>query len=126
MLVDNFVHNFNNYRASNFIPGSTICVDESIVRWYGLGGDWINMGLPMYVAIDCKPENGAEIQDACCGESGIMCRLKLVKTAAEEAAQQQRQQQQEGQNNNEDEPDDGTLPHGAKVLVDLVRSWIRS
>ena len=85
MLVDDFVENFNNYRQTNFVPSSKICVDETVVRWYGMGGDWINMGLPMYVAIDRKPENGAEIQDACCGESGIMCRLKLVETARHEA-----------------------------------------
>jgi len=26
----------------------------------------------MYVAIDRKPEDGAEIQDSCCGKSNIM------------------------------------------------------
>ena len=29
-----------------------MCVDESISRWYGQGGDWITIGLPMYVTID--------------------------------------------------------------------------
>ena len=116
MLIDDFIENFNNHRACNFVPSSTICVDESIVRWYGLGGDWINMGLPMYVAIDRKPENGAEIQDACCGESGIMCYLKLVKTAVEEAAGAREQ----------DDHSNEELPHGAKVMVDLVRPWICS
>ena len=62
-----------------------MCADESISRWYGLGGHWINMGLPMYVAMDRKPEDGLEIQDCCCAKSGIMCQLKLVKTAAANA-----------------------------------------
>ncbi|KAI2492991.1 Transposase IS4 [Fragilaria crotonensis] len=84
-LVDGFVHEFNEHRASTVSPSERICVDESISRWYGKGGHWINHGLPMYVAIDRKPENGCEIQCASCGASGIMLRLKLVKTAEEEA-----------------------------------------
>ncbi len=52
-------------------------------RWYGYGGDWINLGIPQYIAIDRKPENGGEIQDASCGKSGsgIMQRPKSVKGA---------------------------------------------
>ena len=65
-------------------PLDEICVDESMSRWYGQGGHWINHGLPMYVAIDRKPENGCEIQNAACGHSGVMIRLKIVKTAEEE------------------------------------------
>jgi hypothetical protein len=41
----------------------------------------------MYMAIDCKPENGCEIQNAACSNSGVvMIWLKLVKTAKEEGA----------------------------------------
>ena len=83
-LVDDFVHNFNHHCSKNFKPGTKICVDESISRWYGQGGDWINKGLPMYVAIDRKPENGCEIQNASCADLGIMIQLKIVKTKAEE------------------------------------------
>jgi Transposase IS4 len=68
------------------------------------------MGLPMYVAIDWKPENGCEIQNVACGQSGVMIRLKLVKTAQEEAS-----------NHQEDHQDD--LPHGAQVLKVLVLPW---
>ena len=50
-------------------------------RCYGQGGHWINHGLPMYVAIDRNHENGCEIQNAFCGRSSIMMRIKLVKTA---------------------------------------------
>ena len=81
LLVQDFVDNFNEHRSSFFLPGWLVCVDESISRWYGLGGHWINMGLPMYVSIDRKPEDGLEIQNACCAHSGIMYQLKLVKTA---------------------------------------------
>ena len=71
-LVDDFVKRFNDYRAEKRIPSEIICVDESINRWYGQGGGWINTGLPHYVAIDRKLENGCEIQDSCCGISEIM------------------------------------------------------
>ena len=66
-------------------PLDEICVDESISRWYGQGSHWINHGLPMYVAIDRKPENDCEIQNATCGHSGVI-QLKVVKTAEEENA----------------------------------------
>jgi hypothetical protein len=52
-------------------------------RRYGEGGYWINDGLFMYISIDRKPENGCEIQNTACGQSGITVRLKLVKTAEE-------------------------------------------
>ena len=70
-MVNEFVQRLNNYRSQSFIPSEMICVDESISRWYGQGGDWINFELSHYVDIDRKPENGCEIQNLCCGLSGI-------------------------------------------------------
>lgn len=84
--VDNFVLSINQHRTHYFMPSWVICVDESMSKWNGLGGSWINKGLPMFVAIDRKPEDGCEIQDACDGVCGIMMQLKLVKSAVEEAA----------------------------------------
>jgi Transposase IS4 len=84
MLIDGFVERFNEHRARMFVPSEDICVDESISRWYGQGGEWINHGLPKYVAIDRKPENGCEIQNTVCAKSGVMIRMKIVKTAEEE------------------------------------------
>ena len=78
-----------------------ICADESISRWYRKGGHWINLGLPMYVAMYRKTENGAEIQNYACGRSVIMMRLSIVKSAKNEEEQQD---------------DRGNLPHGKKVL----------
>ena len=66
-LISDFVDRFNEHRATRFIPSDRVCCDESMSKWYGLGGDWINIGLPMYVAIDRKPVNGCEIQNVCCG-----------------------------------------------------------
>ena len=111
-LVDDFVKNFNEHRAQNFFPPDEICVDESMSRWYGQGGHWINHGLPMYVAIDRKPENGCEIQNAACGRSGVMLRLKIVKTAEEENASA--------------EADDDGKNHGTNVLKFLVEPWVRT
>ena len=109
MLVDDFVNNFNNHRITNFRPSELICVDESMVRWYGTGGEWINAGLPHYVAIDRKPENGCEIQDSCCGRSGVMLQLKIVKST-------------EDDDDSLIEEENGLL-HGTVVLKQLVRSW---
>ena len=50
-------------------------------RWCGLGGGWINMGLPMYIVIDRKHGNGCEIQNSACANSRVMLRLLIVKSA---------------------------------------------
>jgi hypothetical protein len=105
-LVDDFVSLFNDHRQQQFTPADRICVDESISRWYGMGGDWINVGLPMYVAMDRKPENGAEIQNACCAESGVMIRLRIRKSKAVDSLDL--------------DPSQG---HGTGVLRDLVLPW---
>ena len=86
-LVQDFLNRINEHPVAHYHPSDIICVDESISRWYGLGGTWINRGLPMCVAVDRKPENGCEIQDSCDGKSNIMMRLKLVKSAATELAE---------------------------------------
>ena len=54
-----------------------------MIRWYGIGGSWIKRGLLHYVAIARKPESGCGIQNVCCGESGIMLRLQIVKRCDE-------------------------------------------
>ena len=101
-----------NIKQKKFFPSDEICVDKCMSRWYGQGGHWINHGLPMYVAIDRKPENGCEIQNAACGRSGVMIRLKIVKTAEEENASVV--------------TDDGGNNHGTNVLKFLVEPWIRT
>ena len=112
LIVDGFVEKFNRYRESNFTPSDLICADESISRWYGQGGFWINHGLPQYIAIDRKPEFGCEIQSSCDGKSGIMIRLKLVKTMEEQHTHA--------------EPGDDGLLHGTAVLKFLVLPWART
>jgi hypothetical protein len=88
------------------------CVDESISRWNGLGGHWIDIGLPNCIAIDRKPENGWEIQNTACGRSGIMLRLQLVTTPED---RKERELESEGD-----------LLHGTAVLSRLVSPWAGS
>ena len=71
-LVKYFVSAMNEQRKSCVTPSDLLCVDESMSGWYGLGGDWIDVGLPHYVAVDRKPKNGCEIQDAVCGRSSTV------------------------------------------------------
>jgi hypothetical protein len=108
-LVKDFVNRFNSHRATRYSPSESICVDESMSRWYGLGGYWINVGIPQYVAIDRKPENGCEIQNAGDGVSGVMMQLKLVETAESEALHAV-------------EGEDGLL-HGTVILKRLLEPW---
>ena len=49
-----------------------------------MGGYWINKGLPMYIAVNCKPENGCKIQDACEARARVMLCLELVKSKQDE------------------------------------------
>jgi hypothetical protein len=58
------------------------------------------------VAIDRKPDNGCEIQDAACGESGVIKRLKVVKA------------EEDGIEANEE--DEERITHGCRVTKYLV------
>jgi hypothetical protein len=88
-------------------PAESICVDESISRWYGQGGHWIDLGLAHHVAIDRKLENGCEIQNTSCKRSGIMLRLQLVTTAEDE-------------HERTCDFGDGGMLHGTAILCRLV------
>ncbi|KAI2491366.1 Transposase IS4 [Fragilaria crotonensis] len=67
---------------------------------------------PQYVAIDRKPENGCEIQNAACGRSGVMLRLKLVKGVNLPGSED------EVLGDNEE-----SLLHGTNVLKHVVSPW---
>jgi Transposase IS4 len=84
-LVNEFVSAVNTHRRTMVMPSEHICLDESIARWYGQGGHRIDMGLPQYVAIDRKPENGCEVQNSACCRRGIMLNIRFVTTAEFEA-----------------------------------------
>ena len=109
-LVSGFVRAINRHRRAHVVPAHTICVDESMSRWYGLGGDWISKGLPHYVAMDRKPENGCEIKTACCGVSGILLGMELVLSASETKKRRY----------------EASLPHGTAVVLRLVEPWFNT
>ena len=108
-LISDFVKNFNDFRATNFLPSDLLCIDESMSKWYGLGGQWINIGLPMYVAMERKPVSGCEIQNVCCARSRIMMQIKIVESMEEE--------------NTHAQVDDSGLLHGVNVMLKLLHPW---
>jgi hypothetical protein len=67
-----------------FVPGDHVEADETVIRWYDVGGAYVGVGLPMYLALERKPDNGCEIQNLANVASGIMLRLKLVKSTNKE------------------------------------------
>ena len=62
----------------------------------------------MYVVMDRKPDNWEENQNSACGWSGLMMRLRIVKSA---------------KNKEEQQDDRDNLPHGTKVLREIVMPW---
>ena len=48
-LVNDHIKKFNRHILERFSPSDRICVDEIFGRWYSLGDDWFNLGLPHYV-----------------------------------------------------------------------------
>jgi len=107
-LINDFIASINDHRASRVSPSDLICVDESMCQWYGQGGHCVLRGLPMYVAIDGKPENGCEIQNAASGRSGIMLRPSVVTTV------EHRNEKATGE--------EGNFPYGTAVLK-MVAPW---
>ena len=67
--------------------------------------------MPALYDLERKPDKGCEIQTTCCAQLGIMCRLKLVKTAT--ANQEDRRSNGHA----------GSLNAGTCDLLDLVYPW---
>ena len=57
-FINEHIENFNNHRLTRSSNSDRIYVDEIFSRWYGLGGDWINLGLPHDVQMDSNTETG--------------------------------------------------------------------
>jgi len=112
MLINNFVANINKYRQRTFVPGGHLEADETVARWYGKGGAFVDAGLPMYLALEHKPDNGGEIQNLADVASGIMLHLKVVKSANEEKAIAAAAADKAGK--------------GTQVLLELTEPWHHS
>ena len=52
---------------------------EIFSRWFSLGGDLINIGLPYYVQMDHKTYDGFKIQDTYLVRIMVIIKLKSVK-----------------------------------------------
>ncbi len=84
------------------------------------GGTFVDAGILHYAAIERKPDNGGEIQNLADVASGIMLRLKIVKSAAKEEAIAA------AATANEDDDEDVAANEGGKgtrVLSELVAPW---
>lgn len=110
LLCDDFRKAINQHRQERIEPSELLCVDESIARWYGVGGTWLDVGLPFYVDLDRKPESGCEIQNIACGKGGFMLGMEFAKSESER---------------NTGVSSD-TMNHGTQVLLTLASPWTGS
>ena len=109
-LVSGFVKALNEHFQFHIRPSHAICIDESMSRWYGLGGDWIDVGLPHYVALDRKPESGCELKTAACGKSGMVLNMEITLSAEE----------------TREKAYEGTVGHGTAVTLRLTEPWFHT
>ena len=65
-----------------------MCFCESVLWWHGQGVHWINLGFLIYVSMDRKPENGAEIHNDACGRLGIMMWIMSFKSTRNQEDQE--------------------------------------
>jgi hypothetical protein len=61
LLIDDFMEAFNSHQETNFVLSDSTCLDESMSRWYGQEGSWIDIGRQNYVAIAIKADSGCKI-----------------------------------------------------------------
>jgi hypothetical protein len=83
MLINYFFVKIYKYPQRTSVPGGHLGADETVIQWYGKGGALFDAGLPMYLALERKPDNRGEIQNIADISSGIMLRLKVVKSTNE-------------------------------------------
>jgi hypothetical protein len=101
-----------------------------VVQWYGVGGAYIDVGLPMYFALKCKPDNRGKIQNLTNILLGIMLRLKFVKSTNKEkviataAAKDMVKDKDEGKD--KDNAAATNAGKGRRVLLELPESWHHS
>ncbi len=126
MLVDDFIDNIKEYHSRTFDPGDHLEADKTVIRWYGIGGAFVDAGLPMYLALERKLNNGGKIQNLSNMASGIMLHLKVLKLAKEEKAisTNAAAANKEEDNCNDNAADKGGK--GTRVLLELMEPWHHS
>jgi hypothetical protein len=85
-----------------------------MIPWYGHGSNHINISLPHYIVMDCKPNNGGKIQNLADVSSGIMIFLKVVKSADKEKAIKK---------DLELDPKEAAYGKGTRVLLEMTKTW---
>ncbi|DAZ98941.1 TPA: hypothetical protein N0F65_001380 [Lagenidium giganteum] len=75
--VRDFICAFNKRRNDVVHAGTYLCVDESMVQWYGTEAKNHHLGLPHKTKIPRKPmSQGAEIKTIADAESGVLGKLR--------------------------------------------------
>ena len=80
MLIRDHVDNFNRHRAVNFHPGGTLIVDETIIRWYGMGGEYVNVGAMAWVGN--MSMSGSHIMSPSIGSPTMDSRSKIARMSS--------------------------------------------
>lgn len=81
--VRSFCKAFNDHRCNVVHPGTYLCVDESMVQWYGKEAKYHHLGLPHKTKIPRKPmSQGAEIKIIADAMSGVIVGIELVGGSA--------------------------------------------
>ena len=57
-LINDQIENFNRHRLERLSISERLCVDERFISLYSSGGGCINLVLPHYMQMDCKPDAG--------------------------------------------------------------------
>lgn len=107
MLADDFRMAVDIQRQERVHPSELLCVDESISRWYGVGGTWLDVRLPFYVKISRKPEFGSEIKNITYRKGGFMVGIEFAKSEASRVL----------------ESESTIRNHGTRVLMKLAEPW---
>jgi hypothetical protein len=129
MLINGFVANINKYRQRTFVPGGHLEANKTVILWYGKGSAFVDTGLPMYLALERKPDNGGEIQNLADVASGIILHLKVVKSANEEkaiAASAVADAIAAAADNDDDIAAADEAGKGTQVLLELTELWHHS
>ena len=106
--VQPLIDAFNANRSQTVIPGSKLCVDESMTKWKTAVIIANGVPIPCIVKMKAKPEPvGMMTKNIACAETGIMLRLEMV-TNPEESRRKEFNDR---------------VPAGTGYLLRLSRPW---
>jgi hypothetical protein len=71
MLIDDFVAIINEYRTRTFVPGGYLEADESMIRWYGIRGSYVDAGIPITLRSSASPTMAARSRISLASHRGL-------------------------------------------------------